>query len=122
MAYQNQKILEGSQIADADYRLKQFYGVKVSATGIVLAGDGEAAVGFLQNKPNITEQCEIAYAGPVKAIAGAVFARGIELACNAAGKVITAVAGKKVIGTALEAAAADGDVVTILITRNGIMA
>ena len=113
------KTLPGEHLADADLTAKQFFAVKLTSSGIALAGDGDPAVGILQNKPFTGEQAGIAYLGATKALSGAAYARGVQLAVNAAGKLITAVAGKNVVAIALETAGGADEIVGILMRENG---
>ena len=121
MAYENVKVLPGTHLADADLSAKQHYAVKASSTGIALWGDGEAAIGFLQNKPISGEQCAIGFEGISKAVAGGTFARGAILASDANGKLITAASGKHGVAIALEAGV-DTQVVSVALIRNGLQA
>lgn len=94
--------------AAADLSAKQFFAVKLDANGdVVLSGDGDLSLGILQNAPILGEACEIEMDGISKTVAGAAVAIGAEVAANAAGKLITAVAGKRVVAVALQAAAGD---------------
>lgn len=118
MGYENASILEGSHSADADLSAKQYFAVKITSGGINLCGAGDAG-GILQNKPTLAQQSDVSFDGVSKGIAGAAFARGVELASNASGKLITALTTNKVIAIALQAAGADGDIVAVKIVQNG---
>ena len=86
---------------------------------VVAAGAGEKAIGIaiITNNENVEKgedvDIQIKDIGLVKA--GAAFKKGAELAADASGKAIEATAGQFVIGTALRAATADGDLVSIQI-------
>lgn len=113
----------GSEVADADLSAKQFYGVKFSSTGVALCSTaGEVCDGFLQNKPVLGETCNVMVFGKTKAVAGAALAKGALVSITAAGKLKAAASGEYVVGKLLEAAAADGDIVGLLVTRPGRVA
>jgi hypothetical protein len=103
--------------AAADLSAKQFYGLKVDANGrAAVAGAGELCIGILQNDPDaLGRAASITTLGPSKGVAGAAVAAGAEVATDANGKLITAVAADRVVGTCLEAALADGDIVTFYV-------
>jgi hypothetical protein len=115
--------------ADVDLSAKQFYAVKLTAAnGCDLAGasdaaGGEAVVGVLQNKPTLGKAAEVLIEGSItRGVAGAAFAVGDPLKTTAAGKFVKSTAEAAgtlvhVVGTALEAAAADLDVVEIQLTH-----
>lgn len=54
-------------------------------------------------------------------VAGAAIAVGAPVTTNSSGKFITAVTTKNVFGRALEAAGADGDLISIEITKEGLL-
>jgi len=78
----------------ADLSTKQFFGVKINSSGVlVLAGAGEQAY-VLQNKPDNVRQTtgNIAIGGKSKVVLGGTVAAGDFAAVDAAGKFIKAVA------------------------------
>ena len=94
--------------AGADLSAKKYHGVKLGSNDgevvIAVAGDAEF---ILMNSPQAGEAAECAMiGGGALAHSGAAVAKGAEVASDANGKIITAVAGNKVIGIALEAASA----------------
>lgn len=111
----------GCLVAEADYRTKQYYAVKVSATGTAeLAGAGEGAIGFLRNKPNIGEIAEIVCGGIALAEAGDAITAGDELMIKAGGTVVTHTSTNAKVGVALNSGIS-GDVISVLVlTRSGI--
>ena len=120
MATDNQ-VLDLSFKAAADLSAKQYYGVKVTANFRVnVAGAyGTSLIGVLQDAPSAAGDPASIFVGPglCPAIAGAAFAVGSKLTTNASGKFIsTTTANDTVIGYAVEAAGADGDIVTILVS------
>ena len=85
---------------------------------IALTGDGEAAHGWVTNviETGVTGKVEIQLATPwAKAIAGAAIAEGATLASDSAARVTAnTTTGDRVVGIALEAAAAAGDAIKVL--------
>ncbi len=117
-----QNILTIARKADNDLSLKQFFLMKATATGVDLNGTLNGPVlGPLTNDPVAGKAAAVQVAGVARVVAGAAFAIGDPIKSDAAGKAIKQTgeaAGTQVfvIGRALEAAAADGDQVEILIT------
>lgn len=72
-------------------------------------------VGVLQNKPAAAGRfASVGYAGRGKVRAGAaISSTGAFLTTNGSGRAIAAGSGDMVIGTALETAAADGDIISV---------
>jgi len=92
----------------------QYYIVQLSAAGDIEVGEGatDLLVGVLQNKPASGEAALYRFAGTTKVVASAAVAIGAKLTTTAAGKAVTTTtAGDMVVGIALEAAAADGDII-----------
>jgi hypothetical protein len=105
-----------SLVAAADLRTKQYYGVKLNTSGqIVLAGDGESAIGILQDAPNTTEIGRVMTLGVSFAVAGDAITAGSNVALDAAGKFVTAGGGDAVVGVALKSAAA-GDIFSVFLS------
>lgn len=102
--------------AAADLRTKQYYAVKLDSNGeIALAGDGESAIGVLQDTPNNGEVGRVMTLGVTFAKAGDAITAGSNVASNASGTFVTAGGGDAVIGTALKTAAS-GDIFPILLS------
>lgn len=104
--------------AAGDLSAKQYHLVELTAAQTVSACDAitDVAIGVLQNDPNAAGQpAEVAILGTAKVVAGAAIAAGARVAPTAAGKAQTAVATQYPCGIALDAAAADGDVIEILL-------
>jgi len=85
----------------------------------VVATKGAKAVGVLQDKPAAAGRIgSVAIGGITKVKAGAAFNAGAELISTAAGKaIVTDAVNQYIMGTALEAATADGDIVAMIINR-----
>ncbi len=128
-----------SLLAGADLSAKQYYAVKVDANGkVVVAGAGELAIGILQNKPAAGQIATVMVTGISKMVAGGVVASGELVASDAVGKAKAAVKGKTdtsdagvaadpligsaILGIALLGAAADGNVISVLIQPMGAVA
>jgi len=102
-------------LAAADLSGKQYHIVDQSAAKSCnmasLATDNQVA-GVLQNKPQSGEHATIADMGISKVVAGAAVTQGKHLTTNGSGRAITVTSGDMAIGRALEAAGADGDVIS----------
>lgn len=135
MAYE-EKICEVSLIAGADLSANQYRFVKISAarTAALCSAAGEKAFGVLTNKPTSGQTASVAVGGVAMVKAGAAISAGDAVATDASGKAKTAVAatvdttgsnatedtdGSFVMGIAVEAAAADGDIIAVLIQPQG---
>jgi len=117
-AYEIPLLPLGTLKADADYRLKQFRFVKGTATGVALAGAGEAAVGVLKNLPNIGEQASVETYGVTQIIYGDTVTRGQNVMCDANAAAVPHTGTNNCNGMALESGVA-GDLGTILLaSRN----
>lgn len=108
--------------AAADLRLKQYFAVKLDegTDGWQVAAAGNHhSVGVLQNAPNTGEAATVQVLGCTKAVAGAAITKYAPLSLNASGKFITATDATHVVGTALEAAGADGDIIAVWLRYAG---
>lgn len=120
MAFEN-PVLTLSLPAGADLSAKQHLFVKASSGAAVLAGNNEGALGVLQNDPNAEGTASIMALGVSRVVAGAAIAEGAQVAADANGKAKTAATGSIVLGVALEAAAADGDIIPVLLHAGGAL-
>jgi hypothetical protein len=103
-------------IAAADLSAKRYYGVKLDANGqVVLAGDGESAVGVLQNTPISGEAARVMTLGVTFGVAAGNIAAGANVAMDANGKFVSAGGADAIIGTALKSAVAD-DIFSVLLS------
>lgn len=108
--------------AAADLSAKQHYCVKVNSSGQVALCDaaGEIAHGVLQNKPDAqAKAASVRTLGVTKVVAAAAIEEGAVVTPTAAGKVTTGYGADRVLGIALEPAAADGDVIPVMLTPMG---
>jgi hypothetical protein len=106
--------------AGADLSAWQYKIVKVSGTGVAKAtAITDVPLGILQNTPTSGKMAEVAVSGVSKVVAGAAITAGTLVGIQVTnGKVKTIAAGtdttQYVLGQALTAASADGDIITVL--------
>lgn len=79
------------------------------------SANSSSVLGVLQNKPAIGEAMSIAYAGVSKVVAGGALTVGVFITPNGSGRAAAVASGGMACGRLLEAAGADGDVVTALL-------
>lgn len=111
--------------AAADLSTKQYYAVKLDSNGqVVVAGDGEAAIGVLQNKPAAAGRAaSVRVSGITHWIADGAIAVGAKVASSADGQAATAASSEHVVGRFLgTVAAAAGDWAPVLLTQEGVLA
>jgi len=111
-----------SLVAGEDLSSSQYYFVSVNTSGqAVKTGDDGNPVGVVQNKPESGQAATIAIAGVTKLYIGTEsgLGAGYNVGCdsNSAGKVSDT--GSFRMGVALEDPTADGDIVSILLQKNG---
>lgn len=121
MAYE----LSDSQVvlsipAGADLSAKQFTFVKLSGTDVVSAAAAtDIPVGVLLNDPTSGEVAAVAVSGVVKLKASAAIVAGVLVGTTSTGTAVTLVAGtddtKFILGRAVTAAGAAGDIITVAI-------
>ena len=121
MAYEGTLSTVPGVVASADLSTHQFKFMTLSSTGAALnTTAGGMCDGVLQNKPNaLGVAASVAFSGVSKVVAGAAVAKGARVMSNATGKAITGVATNIGVGRALEAAAADGDLIAVLLDTKG---
>ena len=120
MAYEQPIALHGTFAASADLSTHQYKLVKISGANAVTvsAAATDASIGILQNKPASGQDAVVCTIGISKAVAGAAIAAGAELMADASGRVITAAAAagaNRSVGVAVEAVAAAGEIVSVLL-------
>ena len=110
----------------------QFYAVKLASTAGQAVVSGAAVMnstactvtGLLQNAPAAGEAVEFAYAGIAKGIVGqsTAIAIGDAIASNSTGKLVTSAKtdNAEVLGKALEASSASGDIIAVLLVPGGM--
>ncbi len=107
---------ERSRNAGEDMTAKKYYIVQQAADGDIEVGEGatDLLVGVLQNKPNTDEPALYRFAGTTKVIVAGAIAIGDWITSDSAGKAVATTTDKDtVIARALEASAADLDVIEI---------
>jgi len=104
-------------LAKVDLSAKQYFLVKISDHDEVdLAGDGEAAVGVLLNKPKAGQPALVQIGGLAKVVAAGALNAPVRIASNAAGKATTATAGEYVVGVTTQDASGDGSIVECILS------
>lgn len=109
-------------IAGEDLSTKKYSVVALSTAGkIITATSGaEPIVGILQNDPKLGEHASVAVYGVSIGIAGEALVAGSLLTAGAGGKLVAASPGDRIVGIALEDAAANSQV-SVLLTLGGVM-
>lgn len=118
MSYEAAGLEWGQEVASEDLSAKQYHIVKLAAGGIAVAAAAtDNPIGVLRRNANLNEVCDVRIVGIAEVKAGAAVAKGAEVMSDAAGKAITYAAGANnmVVGIALKAAAADGDIIPVLL-------
>lgn len=102
--------------AAADLSALQYTTVDVTAAGQVNAATAAGEiVGILQNKPTAGQTAEVMVSGVSKAIAGGAIAVGDMCEVATGGSKLVTVSTGIPVAKALTAAAADGDIFTVLL-------
>lgn len=109
--------------ASADLTGSQFRFVIINGDRTVgLAGDGVAADGVLQDKPDIDQAAFVAQAGDTsKVVAGATVAAGAEVASDTNAAAVTATSGEYILGKCLTGGAV-GELLTVALLSPGRVA
>lgn len=114
MAFEN-PVLTISLPASADLSTHQHKFVVNTAGEAAVAGAAGVALGVLQNDPGAAGTASIMVQGVSRVRAGAAIALGAKVGSDANGKARTAITGDTILGIALEAAAADEDIIPVLL-------
>lgn len=97
-----------SRLAGEDLRTSIYHAVKLDTTGQFVKGTaGARCVGIMQDKPNTGEVGSAMYLGISPAVYGGSVTANDDLACDANGHLVTAVAGQPVVAVALESGSAN---------------
>ena len=106
--------------AAADLSSKQYCAMKISASQKVnvCSVAGETSIGILQNDPTLGQEASVMLTGISNAVYGAAVAAGASLTTNAAGLLITAVTGNKIMAVAVEAGAVN-EIHPVILTSVG---
>ena len=124
MAYE-EKVESVTLEAGSDLSAGQFHFVLLASDGQVdlVASAGGDADGVLYNDPAAAGRAAtVAISGIVKVVAGAAVAVGDKVQSDASGRAITAASGDHVLGKAVSAAGAAGDVISVLLINHHILA
>ncbi len=120
MAFQAPLFNVPGQVASGDLSADQHKFVKPSSTGVVLAGNGEQAIGILQNDPDVLgASATVMSQGVSKVLSGAAFAIGAELASDVTARAVAGTTGERMLALALEAASGAGELVSVLVNCPG---
>lgn len=114
--YGEQKCL--ALTASSDSSALRYIIVKYEAGGkFALATNNMSAhaFGVLQGTPEINEIESVCYDGKTKVVAGAALSDGAYFTHNTSGRAIAVISGAMVLGRALEAAVADGNIITSIV-------
>lgn len=107
---------EKTKEASEDLSAKQFYIVQMDANGDMEVAESatDLLLGVLQDKPESGQAGTYRHMGTTKVVASDAIAIGARVTTTNAGKAVTTTTnGDVVVGIALEAAAADGDIIEI---------
>lgn len=108
---------------NGDQSANQYKFMTNSASGVaVAAASGARCIGVLQDAPSSGAQGSIAYGGTSKVVAGAAVAVNAQVQTDASGRAITAVSTGHIQGTALEAASAAGEIISVLLQMPTVLA
>lgn len=114
MAARGEQVCIGLEAA-ADMTNHQYLAMRLSAANTVNIASNNAAltvVGVLQDTPKAAgREARVAINGESKVKAGAAITAGVPISHNSSGRAIAATSGLALLGFALEAAGADGDVI-----------
>lgn len=114
---------EVAQNAGADLSGKLFHIAKVDTDGdIVLAGDGQAALGVIREAAAENKPVTVQYGGIAKVIAAATFDAGVLVASDGNGQAVLATTGEYAIGMAMEACEGANQIVSVRLGPYGRVA
>lgn len=108
-------------VAGEDLSAKQYYFVKINTSGqaVLCSGATDKPIGVLQNDPASGEEAVITVVGGSKVVASASIDEGVLIGTASTGKADAKTPGtdttEYVVGTAILAAGADGEILTALI-------
>jgi hypothetical protein len=110
-------------IATGSLASYQYYVVKAGSTAatvkVATTKATDAILGILQNDPASGEAAEVAFMGVCLALAEASVGYGEKLTCSSTGRVKKAASdGDEVVGVALKASGAAGDLIPVMLFRS----
>ena len=108
--------------ASSTLATKQYYVVCAMSTAdsvkVATTAATDPILGILQNSPAANEPAEVAFSGICKAAAEASVTYGAPLTASSTGRVKASTTDKhEIVGFALKASAAAGDVIPVLLSR-----
>ena len=108
--------------AAADHSSNQYKFGAVNTSGqVAVCGDGAKADGVIYNNPAAAGRATtLAIGGRVKVMAGGAVTVGDDLSSDASGRAVPVVSGDFTLGTALEAASAAGDIISMIFQPSNI--
>lgn len=116
MSTQNPDLHSFKAAADLSAGQYRFVELTAAQTVNVCGAITDIAIGVLQNDPDAAgKPAVVALSGTTKVVAGAAIAAGARVAPTAAGKAQTAASTQYPRAIALDAAAADGDVIEVFL-------
>jgi hypothetical protein len=105
--------------AGADLSAKQYYCVKMASTAkevVVSSAATDASIGLIQNDPVDGQEALVVVSGPARAAAETSVSAGDWVASSTTGRVkTTTTANDDVVGRAVEASSAAGDIITVIV-------
>lgn len=110
------KDFERTGVAGEALTSAKYHAVQLDASGNIEIGEGatDLLVGVLQNKPASGGAALYRFAGTTKMVAGGAVSIGDWVTSKSDGRALTTTTDKDVIiGRAMEAAAADGDIIEV---------
>ena len=121
------RVTARTMLAKQDMRTKQYHILRASAEGECQVasnpgGGQDEIVGVLQNKPNNNQHASVGYDGVTKLIAGGAITANRQITANSSGSAAHAGSGDWVLGQALNAAGADGETISALLSIPAIHA
>lgn len=122
-----QDVVDVGFAAGADISAKQFFCMKLHTTAgqvTVCSGATDLAIGLLQNKPAAAGRAaRVAIGGISKGVAGAAISLGAQVGTDTNGRLVAKTTDEDwVIGVALTASTASGDVIDVLMTTGAYYA
>ena len=110
--------------ASGDLSSSQYYFGAINTSGQVAAcGDGAKADGVIYNDPAAAGRATaLAITGRMKVVAGSAVTVGDDVSSDSSGRAVPVVSGDFTLGTAIEAATAAGDIISVLFQPSNLAA
>lgn len=105
----------------SDLTGKEYFLAKETANGFDICGDGQVPVGVISEGKAVGLHTSVNTGNQLKALAGGNIAVNAEVASDASGKCVTAASGDYIFARA-KSAAANGELVELEVTKEGIKA